>query len=100
MKVKAHKLITANFLFSLLALLAAAAGLTLRVINDTTGLDLAYFAPGCTNTYNNLKYSFTYLMLIVQFVANALAIVTALLRSILFINPLRDVCKGSEDNGS
>jgi hypothetical protein len=96
MKFKAQKLIVAIIVFSFLALLAAIAALTLRIIDDKTGLHLSYVLPGCSNSYDNLKYAYTYIILIVQFVANILATVTALLRCLLLIPPLRQVCEGSD----
>jgi hypothetical protein len=95
MKARAHKLIVITFIFSLISLLAAAAALTFRIINETTGLNLGYLLPGCNNSYNNLKYAYIYIILIVQFVANIICAVTALLRSIMLIPPLIEVCKGS-----
>ena len=89
MKVKAHKLIASTFIFSFLALLAATAALTLRIIDDKTGLHLSYFSPGCPNSYGNLKYAYTYIILLAQFVANILAAATALLRCLLLISPVR-----------
>ena len=95
MKVRAHKLIAATFIFSFISLLAATAALTFRIINDTTGLNLGYILPGCNNTYYNLKYAYIYIMLIVQFVVNIICVATALLRCLVLISPLREVCQGS-----
>jgi len=89
MKVKAQKLIVAIFVLSFFALLTNTAALTLRIIDDKTGLHHSYFLPGCANSYANLKYAYTYIILIVQFVANILATASALLRCLLLISPLR-----------
>lgn len=93
MKVRGDNLITANFIISTLAVLIGITAAILRIVYKATGFDLSSFTPGCTNAYNNIKYSFTYLSLRVQFIANIVAVVTGIISVILLILPLMSIWK-------
>jgi len=93
MKVRGQKLIVASFVISFIGLLTATAALVVRIINKTTGIGLEYFSPLCTNSYNNTKYSYSYLSFKAQFVGNILGVVVALINSLLLFMPTLIMCK-------
>lgn len=88
MSSSTNTLITVNLVIVLLCLGATLTSLILRVVYGDTGIKLSYFYPSCNKPYFNIKFGYTYLSLLVQFIALGVAALFSIIAAIFLILPL------------
>lgn len=83
-----NTLVVVTLVVVLLCLGASLTSLVLRVVYGHTGIKLSYFHPGCNRPYFNIKFGYTYLSLLAQFIALGVSSLCSIIAAIVLIIPL------------